>query len=663
MSKRLWLRSLSAIAISSTLVLVSSASFATTLQQVVNRTVQTNPNVLASEKIQRAAVEGVEQARAGYFPTLDFSASYGREKTDNITLPGLENTLWRRQLSLQARQMIFDGLLTPHEVARNKSRANADSFQALGSAEDAGLQATQAYIDVLRNRKIVRIARQNLSAHQRTYDMVRKRSESGISRKADISQAEGRLALAKANLVAAQSNLRDSLTAFHRVTGMDARTLTRVKSPGNNVLPKNEHQAVHAALENHPILKAAMSDVEEANAQHQVAKAANYPRLDAVLAANDDRDIDGIPGHNKDYVAMLQLQYNIFNGGADFARQRETAYLTQQAVEVRNNARRQVIENMKLAWNALVSSRQRLGQLRQHEISSGQVVKAYRQQFQLGKRTLLDLLDSENESFTAQTEYVNGQNEVLLSKYRVLNAMGKLLSYLRVQPPAEAFPAYYHQMAQQPVHSTGPETVFSKSQYNVHSLTFTPSKKVVMPNTKNVAIRPEGYVKSLNNRRVNHPADHKVVKQHKLPYSSKMQRSNQNQYKRHGVYTVAPTSKVHHVLKDESTRNVSIKQAHRKGAIQASNKVTKKTHVASKDSKKAFAIELGIFSTKNNADRIVQRLKKEGFAAVVQQKIIEKATVYMVYVGPESSKKTAALVEKKLQKQFNVKTKMIEITV
>ena len=218
--------------------------------------------------------------------------------------------------------------------------------------------------------------------------MVKQRSESGVGREADIHQVTGRVALAKSNLYAVQQDVKNASAMFQKVTDLDPKFLERPPTPGGRFIPGSLCKAIRLALAYHPKMRLAVVDVEETRAQHNVAHATAFPILDFVLRADDEHDAGGQFGPNNSYSGGLELHYNLFNGGADVARQRETAYITQQAAEIRNRTCREVKENMRLSWYAMNTAALRIPTLRTHAEASKETVKAYNQQFKLGKRTL-----------------------------------------------------------------------------------------------------------------------------------------------------------------------------------------------------------------------------------------------------------------------------------
>jgi adhesin transport system outer membrane protein len=420
-------------------VMVSSVS-AQTLESAVMHTIESNPDILAAASERQAVSKEIDQAKAGYYPTLDLALGTGWEMTDNPNTRSAgrgEVRLNRDEASLQLRQMLFDGMETKNEVLRQEFRTNSRASAVYSAAENTGLEAVDAYLNVLRQQKIVELAQTNLEAHQRTHDQIVLRSERGVGRGADMDQSLGRLALAEANLMEEESKLRDAETTFIRVVGEPPESLEEPEIP-KNLIPDTIDEAIAKAVDNHPTLRLANYDLESARAQHATAKAPFYPDVHLEVGTRADHNIDGQVGTDKDITAMLRLRYNLLNGGRDSARREETAYLINQAAEIRNNTYREVEEGTRLSWNAWETVKSQMSYREQHVDSSQKSRDAYRQQFSLGQRTLLDLLDSENEVFRAQTALVNTEYDELYAQYRILNSMGLLLQGLNIKAPEAA---------------------------------------------------------------------------------------------------------------------------------------------------------------------------------------------------------------------------------
>ncbi len=420
----------------------SSNAQAQTLQEAVQLTIYKNPQI-QSAKSERSAVEHeIDQAKAGYYPSIDLSAGIGWEQSSNSGTSGRgegTTSLRREETSVLLRQMVFDGFATSSEVNRHTARTNARAHTVFGQSEIIGLDAVEAYLNVLRRKELLSLAKENLAIHRKTNDQIKLRSKRGVGRAADAEQSYGRLALAERNTLSETGNLQDAETAFLRVVGELPKDLTAAPSPSNpnDNFPQTLDQALEQALDNHPTLKSANSDIDSAFAQHSTAKAAYMPRLDIEAGASHNNGLDGTRGKNEDAFVMLRLNYNLLNGGRDLARRKETAELINQAKNIRDNTYRQVVESMRLSWVAYQTIKNQLIFFKEHMEASTKSNEAYQKQFNFGQRTLLDLLDSANEMFVAKSAYTEAKYDLLFAEYRILSSKGALNHYLGTELPVE----------------------------------------------------------------------------------------------------------------------------------------------------------------------------------------------------------------------------------
>jgi adhesin transport system outer membrane protein len=429
----------------SAVILVSPSLSAETLKQAVTTATLQNPDVRFAAIHRWVTEMQLTQQKAGYWPVVEIAGGVGWENSNNPTAAaitgGPAQTLRRNESSLSLIQNLFAGFSTDTEVKRLQETVNAAAYNVNGVAQDTALLVTEKYLEVLRHQQFVAESQSNLAVHEKIYGMIKDRSGAGISKEADLDQAEGRLALARANLIAEQASLRDAELAYMRVVGDFPQRLVLPRAPAERDLPVSERQAVLTSLNNNPILKSANADIEAAKAQHKTSKSTNYPRIDAVLSGSRNSNLDGQPGVNNDQLAMLRGTWNLFNGGADIARQQETAYQVQESAEVRNRTILQIKESMGFSWNAWKSAGKRLVPLAEHRKASKATVDAYDEQFKIGQRSLLDLLDAQNEYFQSRLNYITGEFTETYARYRILNVMGSLMQHLGVPLPVESSPA------------------------------------------------------------------------------------------------------------------------------------------------------------------------------------------------------------------------------
>ncbi|MFW1677893.1 TolC family outer membrane protein [Pontibacter sp. JAM-7] len=419
------------------LATMSASSIAATLEDVVIQGLNTNPEVQSALSSRNAVYQEVVQARAGYLPTLDFAGGVGWEKTNNTTTRanGFDNVeLHRKEASLSLRQMLFDGFATKQEVERQTARADSADQRVVETAERYALEASRAYLEVMRRQELLQQAKETLFSHVRIYDQIKRRSESGLGALASIQQAEGRLALAEVNVLAAENNLVDAQATYQRITGQLPEG--EFMMPKLDVsLPETREGAVKYALENHPTLGVAEADTMAAVAQYEASRARWAPRLHLEVDRTWNNDIDGVDGINEDFVAMLRLRYNMYNGGADRARVRQTQHQIEAAKSISADTHRQVVQSVELSWNAQEILARQIPYLQQHVVASEQTRNSYQKQFNIGQRSLLDLLDTENEVFSAKNDLTNALYDHMIAQYRLLNGMGQLLDTMQLVLP------------------------------------------------------------------------------------------------------------------------------------------------------------------------------------------------------------------------------------
>jgi len=413
---------------------VSTAS-ALTLNDAIRYTLETNPEILAAKNEHLARSQEVDVAKAGYRPTLDVAAGIGRQTIESQSTGGEEVTLTRHESSVAARQMVFDGFATSEEVNRQQARADSALYKASEIEENTALRAADVYLNILRQNELLDLARETLYEHQNIHDQMVLRNKSGVGSKADLDQISARLALANSNMISAQSNLLDSQTNFYRVTGLQPQ-INQVEVPKHiQSMPASVESAEELALEQHPTLKSANADVESAVAQYEATESVFWPNLQIEADKRWDEDIDGVVGESEDLVVALRMRYNLYNGGGDKSRRKQTAHLIEQAKDIRNNTRRQVTESLRLSWSAHQTIEDQLKYLEMHVRASLATKSAYQKQFNIGRRTLLDLLNTENEVVDSKRTLINATYDQLFAQYRIFNSMGQLLRELNGEQP------------------------------------------------------------------------------------------------------------------------------------------------------------------------------------------------------------------------------------
>ncbi|HAU1152615.1 TPA: TolC family outer membrane protein [Legionella pneumophila] len=420
-------------------LLVSSYATADTLYEAVQYGMIANPDILLNTAKGLSAKQAIDKAKGALYPSIDVTGGFGRQRSVNPTSAAIDDTpsttLNIVESAVELRQRLFAGGGIINEVKRNQYLTQAQKWKTQGIAEDLALEITKNYFAVLLHERLYAYSIENLKAHKAVFKMIKERATAGITRAAEVDQANARLALAEANKISALADLQEVKINYAKTVGKWPENLQMPHVPARKSLPNNLARIIEKGLDNHPTVKSSYADIKEAKAQYDVARAAYYPEVNLVLNSSKNKNLGGLIGPNDSDTVAVRMNYNAFRGGADAARIRETAYQVQEAYETKNRTLLELKETIRLAWNAYVASALRIQPLKQHVTASRKTRVAYQDEFKVGKRTLLDLLDSQNEYYESQIELARAENDEILSRYRILNGMGCLLKYLNLRLP------------------------------------------------------------------------------------------------------------------------------------------------------------------------------------------------------------------------------------
>lgn len=403
-----------------------------TLKEAVEQAILQNSEVKFKYQNLEAVRSEQEAASGGWRPRIDLEASTGPQST---LTPALASPLTYNgsSLSLQLRQTLFDGYATSSEVRRLGHARQVAYYDLINASDQMALEAARAYLDVQRYRETLALARENYDTHADIHQKIASRVNAGVGRRVDLEQASGRLALAESNWLTEASNLHDVSARYQRLIGsLPAETLAPVPSL-DKFLPERA-RFLPDAIANNPEFLSAVSSIRAYRADADTRRAANAPTLELRARQSLERNQNGIDGNYRDSALQLVLNYNLYRGGTDSARVKQYVSKLNAAYELRDKACQDIRQTAQIAYNDVGRLEQQITFLMQHELSTSKAREAYRQQFDIGQRSLLDLLDTENELFQARLALSKGEFDLRLAKTRVLATSSTLLSALQLRP-------------------------------------------------------------------------------------------------------------------------------------------------------------------------------------------------------------------------------------
>ncbi len=405
---------------------LSSAVSATTLKEVVSDVLETNPVIKERLHNYRATRADLRGSEAGYYPTLDLEMGVGRDYQGEFTSKRNQSyDIFRNSLIL--RQNIFHGFSTQERVNYQMMRSLAAAYSYLEKANDVTLQTIKVYIDLLKNRELLHNAQTHVEHIRKLDAKVTKAYKAGVTKMSEVSKVRSSLSLAKSNMLVARNRLSNALYNFRRVTGrtISMKELQNVRF--DLPLPKDQEKATMYALEYNPSLRVGKYNIRGAEALYRESKSKFMPSIDAEISANYTDSLnhrDNYPDREDGIKGMLVMRYNLFNGGADEAARVNKMSKVSQEMEVVNDLRRQVMQGMDLSWSSYDLAKEQIPVLKKYRDQSRETLKLYWKEYNLGERSLLDLLATESDLKRANDELIDARYNMLLAKYRILDAMG-----------------------------------------------------------------------------------------------------------------------------------------------------------------------------------------------------------------------------------------------
>ncbi len=413
---------------------------ATSLEDAVKMTLATNPDIGIVAHNREATDEELRQARGLYFPSIDGAAGYGKERQDDGPRRATDNDerwLNRLESSLSLTQGVFTGFERHYTVERDKARVESAASRVFQNAEFIGFDAVAVYHDVMRQRELVDQADDNVKTHMRIVGSIREQIAGGGGSSADLAQAEARLFRARATLAERLRFLRDSEALYTRVVGQFPDDLNMPEFAGD-MLPGDLNQAVSWVNDNSPTVRIFEADVRTTEAEVGLAEAAFYPTVNIELETEYNDQRDGVKEHEWNTQAMVRMRWNLFRGGIDRANRQEALARMSEAKSRRYQSLADSQEDMRNAWFELESNRQLVEDLTAAVRFNVETRDAYVEQFDVAQRTLLDVLDAENELFVSRGRLTTAEITEIVVGYEILALGGQLLATLAVSAPEQA---------------------------------------------------------------------------------------------------------------------------------------------------------------------------------------------------------------------------------
>ncbi len=416
---------------------------AITIAEVVQNTIKTHPQIQVQKNSLKVEEERLTQVRAGYLPSIDLSYSVGPESTKTPSNQEEQADMTRQDASATLTQSVFSGLDTMYGMEEQEALILSAGSQVEESANSLALEAATAYLNVLKTLSLYNIAKENVKVHDKYLKQIKEKVDAGIVRNSDYEQTLSRYESAKSSEYLAQQNYLIAVYSFERV--LPNINPEDLEKPTIGIMPAEDADAlVEVAMKNNPTIDVSLNEIDAAKSALSRAKAPYYPTADIVLNAYWNENVHGIAydsttgGNDADYIndqgasGMLVFNYNIFNGLADSANKQANQYLLLQEKATLADAKLFIKANTKIAWVTYDMTKKQLVYIDKNIAASGKTVSDYQKENELGRRSIIDLLNIELEYNNARNRKVNTTYENLTAYYQILSHTGKMLEEMNV---------------------------------------------------------------------------------------------------------------------------------------------------------------------------------------------------------------------------------------
>ncbi|WP_066552232.1 TolC family protein [Croceicoccus bisphenolivorans] len=407
-----------------------------TMTEAIAVGVDSNPEISQAQMNKEAIQFERKQAQGLYGPRINIEGSIGARNLENPTRRSIgidDDWLYPLEGKITGDWTVIDFGRRRGELLRQASRVDGASLRVLERSEFVALQIARQYLDVMLQQRIMAASLDNTGFHRELVTSLGKGVEQGSISIADRQQAEERLQAALIREAEAAETLQNAKIRLQSLTGL---TIDNVTTPPDlsAAMPATEADAIGLARTRNPLVLEAKADVDAARALAVSAKGDLYPTIGVDAYARTGDDIDGFKGTTNDVQARAYVRWTIFDSGINHAKYQEMVRRSSEARFRLHTREREAEEDVRMAWNALETQGRIVGELATQSTVTDGLLESYQGQFNVGRRSLLDVLDAQNTRYNVQVRLETARFSEIFAQYQTLAATNRFLEALTVPP-------------------------------------------------------------------------------------------------------------------------------------------------------------------------------------------------------------------------------------
>jgi adhesin transport system outer membrane protein len=401
-----------------------------TLKESVNKVLENNPVILEQYMKYKESKKDLDIVQSDFKPKVDLRSTASYNKTSNFNHNVADENYRNYTNVLTITQNLFNGFRSTNDKKYQENKLISSSYNYLKSADEKAYEIVESYVNAIKSIKILDISKEDIKVNKELQKKITKLCDEGIKVISDVHKINSSYALSRSNYLVKQLNLENILNKMQYLIAEDVDKSSLVEPKLSQSIPATLDEAISYALENNPSLNIANYNIEASKALANASKNTNYPIVDLKLSQtyNDVNTKNSFDAPNDDSKVMIELNYNLYNGGKDASIKQKNKILIQQAIQNQLELQREIKLNITNAYNSNLFIDKQLVDLNIYLENAIESLKLYKKEYKIGQKTLLDLLTVQYDVTNAKIQITIAKYNKLLAQYKVLNMMGVMTS-------------------------------------------------------------------------------------------------------------------------------------------------------------------------------------------------------------------------------------------
>ncbi len=410
------------------IVLLSMGLNASMVQNSVSTLLNTNPEIKSALNKFIAQKKEIKSAKSENLPVVNFNLQGGIAKSGLFKSDTVDQTYRYYKAAIVLTQNLFNGYGSVGKINFQKAKAVSYAFKYIQTVNNITDKALKNYIDVMKAELVYKNGVENLQITKSILNKVKELYKGGMTTKSEVTKIESQYYLAKSNVLILKDKLIQAENNFEKIFGFKP-DVKNMSFDEDLKLPFDLKTAYTLAVSNNPAIKSAKFYINALKEYQKVVDKNFYPKIDLQLTQNYNDVSDRNPYDSADdrFIASLNMTYNLFNGYKDKTNSQINKIKINIALNSLEKIKREVKANLYNAWNLKNTLIQRISDIEEYKNYANKTLNLYQKEFNMGRRTLLELLTAQNDLYKAKNELIKTKFNLLYLKVKIHNLMGDLV--------------------------------------------------------------------------------------------------------------------------------------------------------------------------------------------------------------------------------------------